>query len=143
MRNEASHRGTKNIIIALMQKHLKHYRSSVVPSNNKPRDARANPTHWNNTWSCWDDPPFLALRKTHGIGSDRSTVPSLVLAFLVLIVTGMTIFILSRSSKLCLHKDSHVENTYVLYELDSKNGNAHFNKISTITTIEEALGTLM
>lgn len=139
MRNEALHLGMVNIIKVLMQKHLKHYRSSVVPPNNKPRDARANPTHWNNTWSCWNDPPFLVLCKTRG--SNRSAVLSFVLASLVLIVTGITIFILFRSLKLCLHENSRVEESYVLYELNSKM--VHFNEISTINTIEKALKTLM
>nr|UNO37577.1 GSS6 [Psylliodes chrysocephala] len=45
---------TPNIVRKLEQLIL-DYRKNMVPARNKPRDPRANPINWNNTWNNWED----------------------------------------------------------------------------------------
>ncbi|KAL7643638.1 UNVERIFIED_CONTAM: hypothetical protein RMT77_005621 [Armadillidium vulgare] len=42
-------------IVKLLQKRLHFYNTTAVDPENQPRDPRANPIFWNNTWTNWFD----------------------------------------------------------------------------------------
>nr|UNO37567.1 GSS1 [Psylliodes hospes] len=42
-------------IVRDLEQLILDYRKNIVPAQNKPRDPRANPQDWNNTWTNWQD----------------------------------------------------------------------------------------
>nr|ATE50179.1 arylsulfatase 4 [Psylliodes chrysocephala] len=46
---------TRPNIVRNLEQLLLDYRKNIVPALNKPRDPRANPMDWNNTWTNWQD----------------------------------------------------------------------------------------
>ncbi|XP_028129869.1 arylsulfatase B-like [Diabrotica virgifera virgifera] len=97
-------------------KNLEHllldYRKTVVPPRNKPRDPKANPVYWNNTWVSWADCDNVFKAK---VAHNPISVMGIVLIVGAVLVLAIMILILSKVNydKRQTHKNQHASQTLV------------------------------
>nr|UNO37576.1 GSS2 [Psylliodes laticollis] len=106
-----------NIVMELEQL-LLEYRKNIIPARNKPRDPRADPIHWNNTWTNWQDYDHV-VRRT--VISSYKTISGMHISIIVIscIIVLFSAFGLSRLANIVAKKKEQKQKAETL--LNNKN----------------------
>nr|UNO37574.1 GSS1 [Psylliodes laticollis] len=84
-------------IVRKLEQLLLDYRRNIVPARNKPRDPRADPINWNNTWNNWQDYDHVVTSTEINSSKTMSvmSITIIVVACIVVLFVAFGLYILA------------------------------------------------